>query len=168
MKVFSYQTLKEAQKNISEKNWNSFFSRIAKTFHKGSPVELGIFYYFKGRIYKSSKPWNDENIFKKDSGWRSLDIVHEDAWQELRKNNPELPNTDWMTLPRGRVYFDGREFVVNVDPVLEEIPNFKNLVISAFNLPPEGTAKESGADQRITRFDFDQFYSYTEDKEVWI
>jgi len=165
--MFSYRNLKEAQENISERNWTSFFSRIAKTFHKGSPVELGIFYYFRGKIYKSSKPWNDEKIFKKDSGWRSLDIVHEDAWQELRREYPELPNTDWMALPRGRVYFEGREFVVNVDPVLETIDGFKSLVLSAFNLPPEGTAKESGADQRITRFDFEPFYSYSENPEIW-
>lgn len=165
MKIIAYSSLDEAHKDIFDKNWSSYFSKVAKIFHKGSPAQLGVFYFYKGIVYPESRAWNEEEIFKNTSGWRSFDIVHEDAWNMKIKKNIGRLETTWKDIPRGRVYFNGREFVVECDPILEQIPEFKKEVISKFSLPPEGTQDSSGGEYR-TVFKFDPFYTFVGD-ESW-
>ena len=125
--------------------------------------ELGVFYFYKGRAYQISEKVNSKKVYKTAEGWHSFDIVHEDAWPELLKTNPELPQVSWKHIPRGRVFFNGRDYVVECDPVLKTRPLFKGEIIFSFSLPQELDISER---QLKTVFKFNPFYSYEGD-ETW-
>lgn len=156
--ILSYQSLEEMHKDIEEKNLCSFFSKIAKRHHKGSPAELGVFYFYQGRVYKESREWNSPEIYKDTPGLRTLDVIHEDAWEKIVEKNPSLKGFSWEDLPRGRVLFKNNKFIVDLDPFLVSLEEIKNKILLEFCLPPE--EREEDPDYRLTQFHPDSFYSY--------
>lgn len=102
-----------------------------------SQPHVGIFWVFKGRLFKSSCPVKD--------GVAYADVIngqhdHVDYWLVLQEQNPELGPYEYENVPRGRVMFFKRrkQFRVLMDKRLHT-PRIKQSLLREFSLPKSQT-----------------------------
>jgi hypothetical protein len=99
--------------------------------------EVGVFWVFKGRLLKFTKPL--------EQGYDNGEVVdtddnHLDVWPKLQMALPQLRVLEYEDVPRGRVLFHkaARRFGVYMDKRLH-VQHVKRKIVAAFQLPTSTT-----------------------------